>query len=134
MKAWVRISSLRARSCQETDSGLAFMTCGYASLQGRGGTGADDLTRLTSDVAEAVRELAGEIIGLSGPEHARDAAYGELDASTDHHARLLAAARQHVLGGRGPGRVALVQHRQLTCGALGRHQAQRDFSVAQLDQ
>src|SRR6516164_3953371 len=117
MKAWVRNSSRRARSCQETDSAVALIVSAASLSEGRWGTGTDDLTRLASDVAEAVRELAGEIIGLSGPEHARDAAHGELDASADHHARLLAAVRQHVFGGRGPGRVALVQHRQLTCRA-----------------
>src|SRR5213082_1842470 len=42
------------------------------------GAGADDLTRLASDVAEAVRELTGEIICLAGAEHARGAPHREL--------------------------------------------------------
>src|SRR5580698_4526905 len=48
--------------------------------ESRWGTGTDDLTRLASDVAETVRQLTGEIIGLTGPEHARRAPDGELHA------------------------------------------------------
>src|SRR6516164_1738755 len=112
MKAWVRNSSRRARSCQETDSAVALIVSAASLSEGRRGAGTDDLTRLASDVAEAVRELAGEIIGLAGPEHARGAAHGELDAPADHHPRLFTATCEHLLTGGGPRRVALMQHCQ----------------------
>src|SRR5919108_3104660 len=99
MKAWVRKRSVRARSCQEAVSGTAFM--GLEPSESRWGAGADDLTRLASDVAEAVRELTGEIIGFARAQHARGAPHGELDAPADHDARLLAPVRHHILAGRG---------------------------------
>src|SRR5580704_19144424 len=124
MKAWVRNSSARARSCQEIGAGCAFMG-GLDPSEGRRSAGADDLTRLASDIAEAMRQLAGEIVSLPGTEHARGAADGELDAPADHDPGFLAAMCQHLLLRGGSRRVALVQQRQLPSGALRRHEAQR---------
>src|SRR5450432_1292449 len=123
MKAWVRMAIERARSCQEIVSGLAFMTVLERS-ESRGGAGADDLTRLPSGVAEAMRQLAGEIVGLAGPEDPGRAADGELDPPADDDPGLLAAVREHLLAGGRPGRVAFVQDAQLASGPLGGDQAQ----------
>src|ERR1700746_4090269 len=119
MKAWVRNSSVRARSCQETGAGCA---CMRAFSEGRWGAGADDLTRLAPDIAEAMGQLTRKIIGLAGPEHACGSSDGELDAAADHDAALLAPMRQHLLAGRGAGGIALVQQRQLPAAALCGHE------------
>src|ERR1700758_3472154 len=99
MKAWVRNSSRRARSCQETGSTAALMTAEASLSESHWGTGTDDLTRLASQVAEGVWELTGEIISLAGTEHARRAAHAELDAPADHNARLLTTMRKHLFTG-----------------------------------
>src|SRR6516165_7925140 len=134
MKACVRNSSRRARSCQETDSAAALMTFGRLSSEGCGGAGTDDLTRLAPDVAEAVWELTREIISLAGAEHPRRTADGELDASADDDPRLLAAMREHLLTGRRARRVALVQHRELAAGSLRGNEPQRYLGVTELHQ
>src|SRR6516162_6639640 len=134
MKAWVRNSSRRARSCQETGSTAALMTAEASLSEGRWGAGTDDLTRLPSDVAEAVWELTGEIISLTGSEHARRAAHGELDAPVDHHARFLTAMRQHLLAGGSSGRIALVEYGELPPRPLGGDHAQRHLGIAELYQ
>src|SRR6516165_23600 len=113
MKAWVRNSRRRARSCQETDSAVALIA--GRSSEGRGGAGADDLTRLASHVAEAVRQLTREIIGFTRTEHACGTAHGELDAAADHDAGGLAAMSEHFLSGGCAGRVTLVQYGELPC-------------------
>src|ERR1700746_27940 len=118
MKAWVRNSSRRARSCQETGSAAALMTA-EASLEGRRGAGTDDLTRLASDVAQAVWKLTREIISLTGTEHPRRAAHGELDAPADHDPGFFTTMRKHLFTGCGSGRIALVEHRKLPCRPLG---------------
>src|SRR5579863_2710587 len=133
MKAWVRNCRVRARSCQGMLLGFAFMTAAlYRKSKRRGGAGTDDLTRLASDIAEAMRQLAGEIISLAGTKYARGAADGQFDPPPDHDACLLAPVRQHLLAGRGTGGVALMQHGELTGVALRGHQAQRDVRVAEL--
>src|SRR5215469_9380316 len=134
MKAWVRSSSRRARSCQETESAVALILSGASLSDGSRGAGTDDLTRLAPDVAEAVRELTGEIVGFARPEHARRTADGELDAPADHDPGLLAAMREHLLAGGGAGRVALVQYRELPAGTLCRDQPQRYLGIAELDE
>src|SRR5215470_869137 len=134
MKACVRKESVRARSCQETVADWAFMDA-WSPSEGRRSGGADDLTRLASDIAETMGQLTREIISLSGSEHARRSPDGELDAPADHHAGLLAVAvRLHSIAGGGPRRVALVQQRQLPPRTLGGDEAQRDLGVAELDQ
>src|SRR5215472_6558433 len=134
MKAWVRKERVRARSCQETVADCAFMDASSPS-GGRRSGGADDLTRLASDIAETMGQLTREIISLSGSEHARRSPDGELDAPADHDPGLLAiAVCLHSIAGGGPRRVTLVQQRQLPAGALGGDEAQRDLGVAELDQ
>src|SRR5215472_17601069 len=130
MKAWVRNCSARARSCQETALTGAFML----TSKRRRGAGADDLTCLTPDVAEAVWELTGKIISLAGSEQACCTTDRKLYLAADDDARLLASVRQHLLAGCGAGCIALVQERQLPAAALRRHQAQRHLRITQLDQ
>src|SRR5690242_12247204 len=134
MKAWVRNSRRRARSCQDTDSAVALIAGLSLLLDGRWGTGADDLTRLSSDVAEAVGQLTGKIISVAGTQHARCAPHGELDAPANHDSGLFTAMRRHLLAGRGAGCVALVQHRELPCGTLCGNEPQRHLGVAELYQ
>src|ERR1700757_4870677 len=120
MKAWVRNSRRRARSCQEIDSAVALIA--GRSSESRRGAGADDLTRLAPHVAEAVRQLTREIIGFTRAQHACGAADGELDASADHDAGSLATMGEHFLSRGGAGGVTLVQYRELPCRALRGHQ------------
>src|SRR5262249_4686186 len=86
------------------------------------------------DVAEAMRELTGEIISLAGAEDARRAADREFDASAHDDTALLAPVGEHLLAGRGAGGVTLVQQCQLSPGALRGDEAQRDLGVSELDQ
>src|SRR5215470_16632327 len=133
MKAWVRNSRRRARSCQETGSAAALMTDEASLSEDRWGAGTDDLTRLASDVAEAVWELTREIISLTGTEHARRAADGELDTPANHHTRFFSTTREHFFTGCRPGRIALVEHCELPPRPRGRDQPQRHLGITELD-
>src|ERR1700731_78731 len=113
MKAWVRKRNERERSCQEeVVLSFAFMQAFASKSRWRAGT--DDLTHLASDIAEAVWELAGEIISLAGPEHARATTDRQLDPAANDDASLFAAVREHLFAGRGAGGVALLQDSELS--------------------
>src|SRR5882724_13394432 len=94
MNACVRGSSTLARSCQDKADICEFMR--VASKTGRR-AGADDLTRLAPDVPEAMRQVAGEVVGLSCRKDARDARQSELDATLHHDAGLFATMCEHLV-------------------------------------
>src|ERR1700679_2564955 len=98
------------------------------------GDAADDFTHFATDIAEAMRQLAGKVVGIPGTEQTGRATDGQLDAPADHHSALLAPVRQHFIADRGPGRIALVQDRQLPPAALGGHEALRNRLSTNLDQ
>src|SRR6185369_671948 len=101
MKACVRGSSTRARSCQDNAEICEFM-CATSKTGGR--AGADDLTRLAAHILEPVRQVAGEVIRLPRRKHARDPGERQLDATLHHDAALLAPMRKHFVAGLGPRR------------------------------
>src|SRR6185437_12163851 len=139
MKAFVRISSERARSCQEMVSGLAAMISLVTAVRGRRSearwrAGADDLTGLAPRIAKAVRELAGEVVRFAGAKDPGRSAYRELNAPANHHAAFLATVDDHLITRAGSGGIALVQDRELAAGSLRSDEPQRDLRVAQLNQ
>lgn len=62
-------------------------------LEGRRRAGADDLAYLAADISKTVRELPGEVIGLSRTEDASRPAHRDLDAAANDDTALLAARR-----------------------------------------
>src|SRR5579863_9241763 len=85
-------------------------------LKTRRRTRADDLAFVAPNVAEAMRQGALEIVGVTWPEHPRLAADGEFDFSFDDHTSFLAGVRQHLLAGVRARRIAFMQDRH---GAFG---------------
>src|SRR5262245_27821989 len=128
MNACVHRLSVFARSCQEMVSAAAFM-CGLVewlgALEGRRGAGADDLARLTPNVAKPMRQMARKIVRLASLQNARDARKRELDAAANDDAALFASVREHLVARFGAGRVALVKQRELPAGPFRGHEAQR---------
>jgi len=102
--------------------------------ESRWSAGTDDLTHFATDIAEAVWELAGEVISLAGSEDARGAADRQLDPATHHDTRLFAAMSEHFLARRRAASVALSQDRELASRAFRRDEPQRDLFIPDLDE
>src|ERR1700732_5278015 len=118
MKAFVRMSRVRARSCQETVSGLAAMLSSLLEAGRR--AGADDLTRLAPNISESVWQLACKVVRLAWSEDPCRSADRELDATAHHHTALFATVDNHLITGAGPGSIPLMQDRELPPWPLSR--------------
>src|SRR5262249_12465831 len=83
----------------------------------RGRAGAYDLTCLTPDIAEPVRQLAGEVVRLARPKDTCCTTYCELDATSNHHATFFATMNDHLITCAGSRSITLVQDGELPAGA-----------------